>query len=670
MTFSRLSLALCTAGLLLASPWAGSTESSRDFTRSGPNGLQGGRVIVTYKQNLASALSARLQDIGSVREAQTLNQRHGLDLQDGRTLAPRTQVLISNTASNERLLQALAADPDVASVSIDRWRHPHAAPNDTLYPSGLVGVTPAAGQWYLHAPSGGVVSSINAAGAWDTTTGSASVVVAVLDTGVRPDHPDLVGKLLPGFDFVHQAANGNDGDVADGDPSDPGDWINSADKTGSNSAAFSTCTVTNSSWHGTQTAALVGAATNNGIGMAGTGYHVMVLPVRVLGKCGGFDSDIISGMRWAAGLSVTGIPTNPHPARVINLSLGSTGSCETAGSTTYTDTIATLNGMGVVVVASAGNDSLAVNAPANCPGAIAVAGLRHAGSKNGYSSLGSAAAIAAPAGNCVSSSGVCQYPILSASNTGNTVPATNTYTSGVGDYGVGTSFSAPMVSGTIALMLSSNPSLTATQVRSLIASTATPFPITGGTSGIATCQSPGTTAQDECYCTTDTCGAGMLNAQAAVQAAAAGHAVAHLGTTPPLVAAGSSISLDGSGSTPANGATVNAYLWELIDGNGLATITSANNASSVTLNTLAGSTGNFTIKLTVTDSANNTGFATQTFTLGSSASVVTAYSAAVPSSSGDSGGGSGGALDLGWALIAALAGGAALKGRAQGRRTP
>lgn len=660
---SRLCLALAAAGSLLAlTAPAGSAVRQRLAAQAGDDAGPG-RVIVTYRSTRASALSARVQAQanGPLREAQALNQRHALDLRDGRTVAPQTQVLISDTLNSAQLRERLAADPDVESVVIDQRRHAHAAPNDPLYADLQPNAsTPTAGQWYLRPPAGTVVSSINAQAAWDTTTGSSSVVVAVLDTGVRPEHPDLAGKLLPGLDFVHTAAVGNDGDGVDGDPSDPGDWLTSADKTNS---MFSSCDVTDSSWHGTQTAALVGAATNNGVGMASVGRHVMVLPVRVLGKCGGFDSDIIAGMRWAAGLAVSGAPTNPNPAKVINLSLGSVGTCESTGST-YTGTIATLNDMGVVVVVSAGNDDKAINSPANCAGAIAVTGLRHVGTKSGYSSLGPQAWIAAPGGNCVTTdpNAICQYPILSATNSGAQGPASSIYTSGEREVGLGTSFSAPLVAGSAALMLAANPTLTAAQVRSLLGSTARTFPVSGGAPGTAQCAAPGATVQEECYCTTSTCGAGMLDTAAAVRAAAAGRAVAHVGGTAPVVSPGSNITLDGSASSAASGATLATYAWDIVAGGDAATITSAANASTVTLATDATKSGSrVTVRLTVTDSLGNTAAATQTLTLGAPPSIA---SVMPPSSTppADSGGG-GGALDAGWALLALAATGAAWHAR-------
>jgi serine protease len=140
--------------------------------------------------------------------------------------------------------------------------------------------------------------------------------VAVVDTGVRFEHPDLLavadgGKLLPGYNMISNVTVANDGDGRDADASDPGDWITAAEAN-NHLGFFYGCTVLNpstgkysaedSSWHGTQVSGIIAAITNNGIGMAGVGPSLRVLPVRVLGKCGGYDSDIIAGMRWAAGL--------------------------------------------------------------------------------------------------------------------------------------------------------------------------------------------------------------------------------------------------------------------------------------------------------------------------------------------------------------------------------
>jgi serine protease len=209
--------------------------------------------------------------------------------------------------------------------------------------------------------------------------------------------------LLPGYDFVGQDYSpttgvalgtylvSNDGDGWDPDPSDPGDWISSADQT-SSLFPSADCATADSSWHGTRVVGILGAITNNDVGIAGMTWNSWILPVRALGKCGGYDSDIIAGIEWAAGISVstaqTPVPDNPYPANIINLSFGGSGSCPTA----YQNALSTVTGMGVLVVASAGNASGSVEAPANCsasvPGVIAVAGVRNVGTKVGYSSFG------------------------------------------------------------------------------------------------------------------------------------------------------------------------------------------------------------------------------------------------------------------------------------------
>ena len=468
------------------------------------------RVIVKYtaSSGLMQALSA---SGGAVRpqHAQVLSQRLGVALSNGRILGSRTQGLRGTGLSSAQLAARLAAQPDVEWAVPDERRTINALTNDPLLTGGQPVATPTVGQWYLRAPSGTVVSAINAVDAWDVTTGSANVTVAVLDTGVRLDHPDLIGKLRPGYDFVSSATIANDSDGRDMDASDPGDATN-ANECAAGTAASS------SSWHGTQVAGLIGAATNNGFGMAGVGRNVMVLPVRVLGRCGGVDSDIVAAARWAAGLTSdvgSGVTFfNAYPAKVINMSFGSVGTCPPQ----YSDLIAELDAAGVTVVVAGGNDNgLAVNVPANCPGAVGVAGIRHVGSKVGYSNVGPEIAIAAPAGNCVNLVGTCLFPLLTTINAGTTVPTTNTF-SDSSNATLGTSFSAPLVAGTVGLMLSVNPVLTPAQVKLVLQSSARVFPSTGGEAAAIACRAPNGVGQFECYCTTTTCGAGMLDAARAV----------------------------------------------------------------------------------------------------------------------------------------------------------
>ena len=499
------------------------------------------RVIVKYKADsplLADqALPAAAQ---RVERAKALGTRVGLDLRTGSGVSPRAHVVFAHGLTSAQLAKRLSRESDVEYAVPDQRRRISTAPNDPLYftgpPVAAGSGGPAVGQWYLRAPAGDVQSSINVEPAWDIAPANSDIIVGVIDTGVRFDHPDLQraaagGKLLPGYDMIRDTEVANDGDGRDADASDPGDWL-TLEEVQDPHSFFYQCDTTaeNSSWHGTQTSAMIGALTNNGIGMASVARNVRVLPVRALGKCGGFDSDIIAAMRWAVGLNVPGTPINSTPARVLNLSLGSEGACTAA----YTDAVAEINAAGAVVVSSAGNSTgHAAGAPANCSGVVAVTGLRHAGSKVGFSDLGPAISIAAPAGNCVNTAPgtPCLYPMLTAANSGLTTPVSNAaggsiYTDSF-NISVGTSFSAPMVTGTVALMLSADPTLTPAAVRTLLQSSARPFPSSGlsNTDGtpLAQCVAPqpiGSPQIDqlECYCTTTTCGAGMLDAGATLAA--------------------------------------------------------------------------------------------------------------------------------------------------------
>ncbi|HEX8010919.1 MAG TPA: S8 family peptidase [Casimicrobiaceae bacterium] len=503
----------------------------------------GGSARVIVKMKSDSPLVSKRATPGPAqrpRHAQALGARLGLTMNDGAAISERSQVIFADGMTSAELAQRLAREPDVEYAVPDERRHILIAPNDPLYGDGVSGNGPAVGQWYLRAPSGEVASSIDIEPAWNITLGSPDVVVADLDTGVRFDHPDLLavaagGKLLPGYDMIGYSRVGDDGDGRDADASDPGDWI-SAGEANNRNGFFYACTpfdpstrrysAQDSSWHGTQVSGILAALTNNGIGMAGVGPSLRVLPVRVLGKCGGYDSDILAGMRWAAGLAVPGVPANPNPARVINMSLGAAGSCPSA----YSDAIAQVTAAGAVIVVSAGNSAgHELTSPANCPGVIAVAALRHAGTKVGFSDLGQDVAISAPGGNCVNitAGSPCLYPILTTSDSGTTTPVGPIYTDSF-NWSVGTSFAAPLVSGTAALMLSVRPTLTPQQVRQVLQATSRPFPTTGGDNGDGTpvpvCTVPQKDGagnpidQLQCYCTTFTCGAGMLDAGAALSA--------------------------------------------------------------------------------------------------------------------------------------------------------
>ncbi|MBK9393393.1 MAG: S8 family serine peptidase [Uliginosibacterium sp.] len=276
-------------GLVVSSSvWAAGVQTDR------------ARVIVKYR----SDSSVLVQGSESAR-ARIMSARSGAAIAMSRALGGRMYLLKADGLSSAALAEKLAAQSDVEYAVPDGRKYLRAVPNDSLY----------AQQWYLQASQ---PASINAEGAWNLSTGSDSVVVAVLDTGVRPDHPDLASKFVSagsgvyGYDFVTDVAVANDGDGRDADPSDPGDFITAADAVGE---TFNGCKVSGSSWHGTVVSGIVGAASNNSAGVAGVSWGARILPVRVLGKCFGYDSDILAGMRWAAGLAVDGYLRILHPRR-------------------------------------------------------------------------------------------------------------------------------------------------------------------------------------------------------------------------------------------------------------------------------------------------------------------------------------------------------------------
>jgi serine protease len=608
------------------------------------------RVIVKYRSTstLMQALSATGGTTGRTQplHATMMGQRLGLPMQDGRVLDGQTQSLRGQGLSSSQLAARLAQQAEVEWAVPDERRYVAAAPNDPYYGPNQTTITPTVGQWYLRAPDATIVSAINAVGAWDTTKGAATVTVAVLDTGVRYEHPDFTdstgaSKLWPGTDFVSDSTS-----PGSGDGTDPGTWT-TTNQCGAGTGSSS------SDWHGTQTAGIVAAATDNAIGMASVGRNVKVLPVRVIGKCGAFDSDIIAAMYWAAGLSSTP-RVNAHPAQVISMSLGKSGSCPSSYNAVFT----ALAAAKVTVVVAAGNDEgLAVGAPANCNGALAVTGLRHVGTKVGFSSIGTAVAISAPGGNCVNTTGPCLYPILTTTNAGTTTPSSSTYSDSTNP-SVGTSFSTPMVAGTVALMLSVDSTLSPTAIRSALQATARPFPTSGSGAAIVQCRAPTTTAQDECYCTTSTCGAGMLDAAAAVAAVvpapvAVAPPVAAISVSSSTPTAGASVTLSATGSSANGGRALTGYQWQITSGSGLAAFSGSTTGSSATLVTSAA--GAVTVSLTVTDSASATGTTSSTVNVQAAAAVPTSGGGSTTSSGG------GGAMSPAWLGLLALAA-AALRG--------
>lgn len=329
-------------------------------------------------------------------------------------------------------------------------------------------------QWDMHH----VQVGLSVQDAWEVTEGLGAVV-AVIDTGVLVDHPELSENILPGFDFISDVKSSNDLNGRDADASDSGDFAFAGDCGGAIQSDKP------SSWHGTHVAGIVAAKANNSIGVAGVAPSAKVVPVRVLGKCGGSLVDIADAILWAAGLPVVGVPINPNPADVINLSLGGQGSC----SFTMQNAIDRATAAGVIVVVAAGNDSIDVkNAmPANCEKVITVAATTIDGGLASYSNFGERIDIAAPGGEILTS---LFEGIVNCGNDGLTTPGQHALVALEG-----TSMAAPHVAGVVALMRSKDPDISYEEVYRKITKRAKLFPATAKN-----------------ICTITTCGAGIIDA--------------------------------------------------------------------------------------------------------------------------------------------------------------
>jgi serine protease len=406
-----------------------------------------------------------------------------------------------------RLADTLRARPDIDWV-VPNERERLLQVDDPLFAATAT----SSGQWWLYPVAG---SDDNAPAdrlrgvpgiqtAWLAEPGAAAAVVAVLDTGITP-HPDLDGHVLPGRDFVSDLHVANDGNGRDDDPSDPGDWVTASEH--DSDPAYRDCAEQASTWHGTVVAGIIAAVADNGRGVAGVNRDGRVVPVRVAGKCGADIADIVDGMRWAAGLPVAGAPPNPHPARILNLSLGGNGACNAAYQSAI-DELARVKG--AVVVAAAGNERGAPTRPANCGGVVAVAALNRDGFKATYSNFGPQLTVATVGGDPAFDGRwgplLGDDGLLTVDNAGTRGPGDATY-----NRVYGTSFAAPIAAGVASLMLSANPALTAADIVLGLRITARPH-VTS--TKILPCSSLNV---GRCICTTQTCGAGILDAAQAMR---------------------------------------------------------------------------------------------------------------------------------------------------------
>ena len=413
-------------------------------------------------------------------------------------------------AADARGFQERAAhDPNVRYVQREQYATGDATPNDPYYAQQFA--------W----------ARVNAPAAWDLTTGSTGVTVAVVDTGVERTHSDLAGsRLLPGYDFMN----------GDSDPSDD-------------------C------GHGTGVAGVIGASTNNGLGVAGAA-QVNVMPLKALGmnpdgKCYGPFSAVASSIRYAVD----------HGARVVSMSLGCVGCYDQATN----DAIEYAWSKGALLVGSAGNNGPCTNCvswPAAQPRVIAVACTDSGNAQCYFSSTGPEVEIAAP--------GKSIYTTIR----GNAYGAMS-----------GTSLSAPHVSGALGLALSVNPTMTNVDLRSKLASTAKDL---------------GNAGRDETY------GNGLLDVGALVAAAKASGGAPAPNQAPAASftasASGLTANVDASASTDADG-SIASYQWTWGDGLGY------NSGTCATAGHAYAAAGTYTVTLTVTDNAGATSTATRTVTV-------------------------------------------------------
>jgi len=370
-------------------------------------------------------------------------------------------------------IRSLRKDPEVEYAEPNFIRKPCVSPNDPAFDL----------QWHY--------KLINLPEAWNITTGSDEVTVAVLDSGILSGHPDLGARLTDGYDFVSQVENANDGDGRDPDPEDPGD-----DPEGESS-----------SFHGTHVAGTLGAATNNDLGVAGVTWNTNIMPLRVLGLEGGTDADVAQAIRYAAGLNNNSGRVPERPARIINMSFGGPGFGQT-----LQDAVTDARAEGAVLVAAAGNESARLAFyPASLAGVISVSAVDLNLQKATYSNFGPFVDVAAPGGDTSAD--------LNGDGFGDGVLSTLGNEQGEFFYRFyqGTSMAVPHVAGVLALMLAVNPNLTPTDIDQLLAGT---HPDTT----VRITQDLGAAGRDDIY------GHGLIDASQAVVAA---RSIPGGGGTPP-----------------------------------------------------------------------------------------------------------------------------------------
>ena len=352
----------------------------------------------------------------------------------------RSALAISDTTQNKSsevklkaatLLMAreIASQPCVEYAEPNYLRHSLLIANDSLYSK----------HWQFE--------KIHLADAWDTTTGSDQIKVAMLDSGVVMTHPDLRSRLsVEGYDFVRDSnfSSSGDGDGIDANPEDPGDGVDNQD------CDFADNSDRRSSFHGTRVTGIAGASTDNSIGIAGIDWNAKIMPLRVLGCLGADDYAISQAIRYAAGLENSSGITVAQPADIINLSLGN----QVMG-TTLAGAVADAIDADVIVIAAAGNNATSTPVyPAAFPGVISVVATNVNNQKAQFSSYGSSIDIAAPGVGIWSTMASYQDGVITADYLANS----------------GTSMAAPHVAGVASLMKSVYSSMTADDFEAILIS--------------------------------------------------------------------------------------------------------------------------------------------------------------------------------------------------------
>jgi serine protease len=300
--------------------------------------------------------------------------------------------------------------------------------------------------WHLGSLNSAVASAPAAINTAGSKPGPHDVVVAVIDGGILPSHPSLSGRLLPGYDMQAAPHNLKGGRSADFEP-DPRD-VKCSDHVATGSYRT----------HGTEVASLI--AGNGRDGVTGVNPSAKILPVRLFGSCHMSRTDLLDALAWSAGMPVAGVPSNPNPARVVNLSFSGGKSVCGDDLQQMLDRMAKKN---IFVVAAVGNTfGKRLAEPANCRGVISVGAVDAENNIEKYSALDSRTTIYAPGGGKrmavdapwqVNKLKVATFDL---NFRGDEAPASL-------HAGVGTSYASPLVAGFVSLLLSHNPDMTPTE---------------------------------------------------------------------------------------------------------------------------------------------------------------------------------------------------------------